>query len=261
MKMNRLSRLRRLVVVVTVMIALPCSLPPSVQGSDKALWSISAPEPGSPSDFAAPDTQGLKVLAQIAAEKAAFRPNLSGAERPTPQQYARCALDRLQKRSINRILFSVKLSKYAINGSWDCMVQFVEGHDSYAEVNLNGLAIRNVHVAYMDGSAERIRAAFIKETVCTRLALEEMVRKNYWQLLAAQTKLSRDDIMDLLATYGDGMAVFCLPQRERKALRIPDYMPYKPGPAVCTAIERLSHDGRIRPGGLGQLLAICTQVQ
>src|SRR5581483_2427589 len=108
-------------------------------------------------------------------------------ELPTPQQYARCALDRLQKRSINRILFSVKLPKYAINGSWDCMVQFVEGHDSYAEVNLDGLAIRNVHIAYMDGSAERIRAAFIKETVCTRLALEEMVRKNFWQTLMAQT--------------------------------------------------------------------------
>jgi hypothetical protein len=261
MKMNRLSRLWCLALVVIVLNALLYSLPSSVRASDEAQWSISAPEPGSPADFAAPDTQGLKVLTQIAAEKTAFRPNLSGAERPTPQQYARCALDRLQKRSINRILFSVKLPKYAINGSWDCMVQFVEGHDSYAEVNLDGLAIRNVHIAYMDGSAERIRAAFIKETVCTRLALEEMVRKNFWQTLMAQTKLSRDDIMDLLATYGDGMAVFCLPQRERKALHVPDYVPYKAGPAVCTAIERLSNEGRIRPGGLGQLLTICKQKQ
>ncbi|GEM_PF-5886250 len=259
--MNRLSRLWCLALVVIVLNALLYSLPSSVRASDEAQWSISAPEPGSPADFAAPDTQGLKVLTQIAAEKTAFRPNLSGAERPTPQQYARCALDRLQKRSINRILFSVKLPKYAINGSWDCMVQFVEGHDSYAEVNLDGLAIRNVHIAYMDGSAERIRAAFIKETVCTRLALEEMVRKNFWQTLMAQTKLSRDDIMDLLATYGDGMAVFCLPQHERKALHVPDYVPYKAGPAVCTAIERLSNEGRIRPGGLGQLLTICKQKQ
>src|SRR5262249_48707737 len=122
--MNRFSRFRHvLFAVVIVLVALPSNAPNRGTAEDEVL-AVSVPDAVDSSDFAAPDAQGLKVLTQIAAEKTAFKPNLSGAERPTPQQYARCALDRLQKRSIKRILFSVKLSKYALNGSWDCTVQF-----------------------------------------------------------------------------------------------------------------------------------------
>jgi hypothetical protein len=45
------------------------------------------------------------------------------------------------------------------------------------------------------------------------------------------------------ARHSRGSGAFCLPQRERKALHVADYMPSMPGPAVCTAIERVERRG------------------
>ena len=91
------------------------------------------------------------------------------------------------------------------------------------------------------------------------MALEEnLIDGKLYKAMDEQTTLSRNQIIEKLATYIDGMAVYCLPKAERQALGVPSYVPLNDtGPKLCQAIDRLSREGYIRPGGLGQFLKLC----
>jgi hypothetical protein len=248
-------------LIITYIVAMAFS--PANNVSASATLAIQSPATTLLADPAASaKTTGRKVLQDIIQESTGFAANLviDGAQ-PALKDWATCALAFVDNKIPTPIWYPIKNNGKIVETNWNCSVTFVNGRASSARINLNNGSIRQVRVATINGNTRAIRAAFIKETICTRLALEQnLIGGKLYNDMDQKTRMSQYQIIDKLATYVDGLAVYCLPKAERQALGVPNYVPMnETGLKLCKAIDRLSREGYIRPGGLGQFLKICGQ--
>ncbi len=254
----------RILIACIVVFVSTLTIAPSLREAESVTLAMTADLAPDESTALAETSKaiGRRVLRTIVVEKTAFKPTLTiRGSQPTLKEWATCALSWIDNKVPSPIVYSVKNNGKTSKANWNCSVSFVEGRASSARINLFSGSIRQVTVATIFGNTRAIRAAFIKETICTRLAIEEnLINGKLFKVMEEKTRMTQNDMVDKLATYVDGLAVYCLPRAERRALGVPSYVPYDVkdgGKKLCQAIDRLSREGYIRRGGLGQFLKHC----